>query len=121
MAFIALFGWIFFLLIPLFYIFTAIEAILTWALAHLFIVNIIVGILLMGNLLLLAVLLWVRSLWKRSGRMERAYINGFTGLRRLGLLLVKYTLFLWPAWEGFLVLLCVLYLVIQPLRFLIPA
>ena len=46
MAFVALFGWIFLLLIPIVYIATALETVLTWVVAHLFFVNIIVGVLL---------------------------------------------------------------------------
>ena len=42
MAFMALFGWIFLLLIPIVYIATALETVLTWVVAHLLFVNIIV-------------------------------------------------------------------------------
>ncbi|MEY8401734.1 hypothetical protein AALA54_00130 [Oscillospiraceae bacterium 44-34] len=120
MAFVALFGWIFLLLIPIVYIATALETVLTWVVAHLFFVNIIVGVLLALNLLVLAVLLALRSGWKRAGKLAWPYIDSFRGWKHLGLVLVKLLLTLGVVWEGLVVLCCVLYLVFQPLRFLAP-
>ena len=46
MAFMALFGWIFLLMIPAFYIGMALEAVLAWAAAHVLLVNVMLVLLL---------------------------------------------------------------------------
>lgn len=121
MAFMALFGWIFLLLIPLAYVIVALETVLAWVVAHLFLVNMIVGALLAVNVLILAVLLALRSRWKKAGKLAWSYIDSVRGWKHLELILVKLLLTLGPVWEGLVVLCCILYLIFQPLRFLAPA
>ncbi len=118
MAFMALFGWIFLLLIPIACILMALETAAAWVVAHLFLVNILVGVLLVLNLLVLAVLLKLRAGWKRAGKLAWSYVDSFRGWKHLWLILVKTLLTLGPLWEGFVVLCCVLYLIFQPLKFL---
>lgn len=87
---------------------------LGWAL------NVAAWFLLAVNLALLILLLVLRAKWKGTGRQDPAYIDSFTGWRRMGLLLVKYLLLLAPIWEGTAAALCALYLIVQPIqRFLL--
>lgn len=109
MAFMALFGWIFFLLIPIALVFMALEAALTWAAAHIVLVNGIFAGLLVGNLLLLGALLKVRARWKREGRLKRSPAR--EGWKEaLGRLL----LFFGPIWEFCAVLFFLACLIFQP-------
>ena len=66
MAFMALFGWIFLLMIPAFYIGMALEAVLTWAAAHVLLLNVILVLLLVPNLLILWILLKIRAKDRKS-------------------------------------------------------
>ena len=52
MAFMALFGWIFLLMIPAFYIGMALEAVLAWAAAHVLLVNVMLVLLLAPHVLM---------------------------------------------------------------------
>ena len=99
-AFMALFGWIFIPVILLALVVQAVTAPLLWAAAHPGTVNAITAGLLAGNLLLLFWLLRVRVRRKRSGK-KGGWLLFFAAL--------------WEAWVAFL---CVLFLAVQPLRFL---
>ena len=85
MAFMALFGWLFILMIPAYFIGIALKTILTWAAVHIILVNVISAVLLVLNLLILSVLLkiWVR--WWREGKWKASYarrdrtLKGFLG------------------------------------------
>ena len=112
MAFMALFGWIFFLMIPAFYIGMALEAVLTWAAAHVLLFNVILVILLAPNLLILWVLLKIRTKWKREGKLKASYawrdptLKGFLG---------RFTLFFGLAWEFFVIIAFLALLIFQPI------
>ena len=100
MAFMALFGWIFIPIILLALVLQAVAAPLFWAMDHPGIVNAVAAGVLAVNLLF--VFLLFRT-WKRRRR------NG----EKAGWLLLPAIL-----WEGWVVFLCALYLVVQPLRFI---
>lgn len=100
MAFMALFGWIFIPIILLAILFQAIAAPLRLAIAHPLAVNLLAAALLVFNLLLFFLLLRVRKRRKQSGKPNSA---------------VTLLATLWEAWVVFL---CVLFLIIQPLRFI---
>ena len=112
MAFMALFGWIFLLMIPAFYIGMALKAVLTWAAAHVLLFNVILVILLAPNLLILWVLLKIRAKWKREGKLKASYawrdptLKGFLG---------RFTLFFGLAWEFFVSIAFLALLVFQPI------
>lgn len=101
MAFMALFGWIFLPLIPIALMLVALESVVVWVMTHIALVNVIAAVLLVLNLLILMVLLRV---WAR--RKQK-------GVKKYRVLLLLAAL-----WEGWVVLLCGLYLALQPLRFL---
>ena len=71
---------------------------------------VIIGIVMGCNILLLLVLLAVRHVWKRSGTMDRGYIDQKSGLVRVLLLVLRYGLLLFIVWEAVLVILCGTYL-----------
>ncbi len=58
------------------------------------------------NLIVLLVLLLVRWAWKRSGTMDRAYIDRKTSWLRALLLVLKYGLVVFILWEVLMVALC---------------
>ena len=58
------------------------------------------------NQAVLMALLLVRWVWKRSGTMDRAYIDGKTGWRRVLLLVLKYGLVVFILWEALIAVLC---------------
>ena len=66
----------------------------------------IAPILLVWNLLVLAVLLLIRQVWRKSGTMDRSFIDRHSGLLRWALILLRYGLLLMIAWEVLLVMLC---------------
>lgn len=102
MAFMALFGWIFIPIILLGLLVQAIAAPFVWAIAHPGAVNIIAAGVLIFNLLLLFLLLRTRKRRKRAGEKP------------------GFVLLLAALWEAWVVFLCGLYLVVQPLRYLPP-
>lgn len=61
-------------------------------------------ILLICNGFLLAMLLVVRHIWKKSGTMDRHYINTQTGWKRILLMVLLWGLRLFILWEVFLVI-----------------
>lgn len=101
MAFMALFGWIFLPLIPIALMLVALEAVVVWVMTHIFLVNVIAAVLLVLNL---AILVLVLRVW--AGRKRE-------GVKKFRALLLLATL-----WEGWVTLLCGLYLVIQPLQYI---
>ena len=74
----------------------------------------IVPILLVWNLIVLGTLLLIRWVWKRSGTMDRGYIDQKSGFARILLLVLRYGLLLFIIWEAVLVLLCGAYLFWRP-------
>lgn len=100
MAFMALFGWIFLPIILLGLLVYTVENALLWAAAHAVWINLAVAVLLALNLLVLALLIRARRRRKREG-VEK----------------YRWLLLLATLWEAWVVLLCGLYLVVQPLRF----
>ena len=100
MAFMALFGWIFIPIIILFLIRSAFVTAVNWAVAHAFLINIAVVVVVAVNLLILAVLLRVRGKWKREGRRGR------------------WILTLAAVWEILVVLFWGGYLAVQPLQYI---
>ena len=74
----------------------------------------IAPILLVWNLLVLAVLLLVRRVWKRSGTMDRSFIDRYSGWKWWLLILLRYGLLLLILWEVFLVLFCGAFVVWRP-------
>ncbi len=74
----------------------------------------IAPILLAWNLTVLAVLLLIRHMWKRSGTMDRSYIDRCSGWRWWLLILLRYGLLLFIVWEILLVLLCGIYVIWRP-------
>lgn len=101
MAFMALFGWIFLPLIPIALMLVALESVVVWVMTHIALVNVITAVLLGLNLLILIVLLRVRAKRKREGVKK-----------------YRWLLLLAALWEGWVALLCGLYLVVQPLQYI---
>ncbi len=98
----ALFGWVFVPVILIGLLVMAVQNALIWAVTHMFLVNLVAAVLLGLNLLILIALLRVRARRRQKG------VNKF-----------RWLLLLVALWEGWVVFLCALFLIIQPLR-LIP-
>lgn len=81
--------------------------------------NVIVGLIAAGNLLALAFCLVVWRLWKRSGRMDRTYIDGLEGWRRWALLAGRWVLWLAAAWAALCLLACGWYFIFRPVDLLV--
>ncbi len=112
MAFMALFGWIIFLLIPIALVLMALEAALTWAVAHIMLVNGIFAALLVGNLLIFGILLKVRARWKREGRWKSSPAwENWDWKEVLG----RFFLLTGIVWEIFAVLFFLACLIFQPI------
>ena len=75
---------------------------------------VIMGIVTVCNILLLLVLLAVRHVWKRSGTMDRSFIDQKTGLLRWLLLILRYGLIAFIVWEIIVIALCAVYLIFRP-------
>lgn len=101
-------------------VYLMLESVVRALVFHSMIVNLVVGVLLAINAGILAVLLVVRAKWKKGGRMERAYLRNYRGWSYLWRFWVKLLLILGPAWQILMVLLCVFYLVTQPLQYFAP-
>ncbi len=112
MAFMALFGWIFLLMIPAFYIGMALEAVLAWAAAHVLLVNVMLVLLLAPNVLILWVLLKIRAKWKREGKLKASYARRDPTLRGF---LGRFTLFCGLVWEFFVIIAFLALLIFQPI------
>lgn len=90
-------------------------ALATWVLSLLDIaLPVILTILLIWNLFVLIVLLVVRHIWKASGTMDRAYIDGLGGWKRVVLLILRYGLLVFIVWEVILILACAAALIWRP-------
>ena len=87
---------------------------------HAMVVNLVVGVLLVINAGILVWLLVKRSKWKKNGYMEREYLRRYRGWSYLWRFWFKLLLILGPAWQILMVLLCVFYLVTQPLQYFVP-
>lgn len=118
MAFMALFFWVFIPIILLALVAGALQQVVQWIQLNAALVNwIVVGILAV-NVLVIIGLAHLRRRQKWEGKLNWTYIRQFRGLRRVERIIWKLTLYLWPACAGFWALLCVLFLVIQPIRFI---
>ena len=109
---------LFFFLIGGMFLFTAILSILLPFLSTAF-TMVMTGIL-VWNAALLLFLLLLRFWWKRAGRLERAYIQSFSGWKRWGLQGVKLLLTAGVVWEVLLILVCIALLLSHPLDRLLP-
>lgn len=119
MAFMALFGWIFIPILLLYGLHCLVDTALEVLIRYSFWINVGVGVLLVVNLLLLILFIGTWTHWKRSGRMEKEYCGSFTGWQRLWRDSMRYLLPLGAVWEVLMILLCLLYLVVQPLKYLV--
>ena len=75
---------------------------------------VIMGIMTVCNILLLLALLVIRHVWKRSGTMDRSFIDQKTGLLRWLLLILRYGLLVFIVWELIVIALCAAYLIFRP-------
>lgn len=82
---------------------------------------VIYWILLIWNILVLIVLLLVRHFWKKTGTMDRAYIDALGGWKRIVLLILKYGLLVFIIWEVILVLVCAVLVIWMPALLPFPA
>lgn len=97
------------------FLFTGVMLILPVALTLLSVaVPVILTVMLVLNAVFLAVLLVARHLWKRSGRMDRGYIDGLSGWKQVCLRILKYVLLILIVWEALMVLGCALLLIFKP-------
>ena len=115
MAFVSLF--FIFLLWPLWIVMIALAFILPWLGMAL---TTVAAILLAVNAGFLALLLFVRTKWKATGRMDRAFIDGYTGWKRYALLSVKILLTAGVIWEIIVVLGCAALLIFRPWNAVLP-
>ena len=118
MAFMAMFFWLFIPLILFAQVYLMFQQILDWVRLNPGPVNGIVAGILALNILIIFALGRVRAGHKRAGTLSWAYIRQLGGFQRLERTVWKLTLYLWPVCAGFWALLCVLYLVVQPIRFI---
>ena len=75
---------------------------------------VIIGIVMLCNILFLLVLLAARHFWKRSGTMDRSFIDQKTGLLHWFLLVLRYGLLVFIVWEIIVIVLCAAYLIFKP-------
>ncbi len=115
MAFVSLF--FIFLLWPVWIVMIALAFILPWLGMAL---TTVAAILLACNAGFLALLLFARFKWKATGRMDKAYIDGYAGWKRYALLAVKVLLTAGVIWEILVVLVCAGLLIFQPWNAVLP-
>ena len=109
-------GFLFFtlLLLPAILLYGLVIVLIDWVRLNAGIINVIaVGILVL-NLLIIAVLDRLRRKRKQARTAGESCAAGYTGKAFLW----KLVLYVWPVCAGFWVLLCVVYLVVQPIRFI---
>ena len=82
--------------------------------------NIVAGVLLTVSLFVLILLLALWRKWKQAGKLERPYIDSFTGARRFALEAIKLLIPLGILWEVLVLLACAAFLIFQPLDALPP-
>ena len=58
--------------------------------------------------------------WKQAGKLERPYIDSFTGVRRFALEAIKLLIPLGILWEVLVLLACAAFLIFQPLDAIPP-
>lgn len=115
MAFVSLF--FIFLLWPVWIVMIALAFILPWLGMAL---TTVAAILLACNAGFLALLLFIRYKWKATGRMDKTFIDGYTGWKRYALLAVKVLLTAGVIWEILVVLVCAGLLIFQPWNAILP-
>ena len=71
--------------------------------------------LLVWNAVVLLFLLVLRFLWKRAGRLERRYIQSFSGWKRWALQGMNVLLAAGVIWEISVILACAGFLILQPI------
>lgn len=118
MAFMAMFFWVFIPIILLALAMGMLQQAVEWVRLNPTLTNMIVVGVLALNLLIIFVLSRVRSEQKNAGQLAWDYIWRLPGLRRLERTVWKLTLYLWPVCAGFWALLCAVFLVVQPIRFI---
>lgn len=82
--------------------------------------DVVAGGFLAWNLMVLVLMLLARFLWKRAGRMERAYIQSFSGWKRWCLQGTKVLLTVGLVWEAAVIAGCIWLLTDHPLDRLLP-
>ena len=118
MAFMAMFFWIFIPIILFALVLGMLQQVLDWIRLNAGLMNwIVVGVLAV-NILIIIGLTQLRRRQEMAGKLNWTYIRQFRGLRRQERIIWKLTLYLWPVCAGFWALLCALFLVIQPIRFI---
>ena len=105
------------LLWPVWIVMVALAFILPWLG---FALTTVAAVLLACNAGFLALLLFIRHKWKATGRMDKAYIDGFDGWKRYALLAVKLLLTAGVIWEILVVLVCGGLLIFQPWNAVLP-
>lgn len=118
MAFMALFFWMFIPIILLALAMGTLQQVVEWIRLNPTLINGLVTGILVLNLLIILVLGRVRAKQKSAGQLAWGYIWQLPGLRRLERIVWKLTLYLWPVCAGFWALLCAVFLVVQPIRFI---
>lgn len=118
MAFMAMFLWLMIPLILIAQVGLMLEQAIDWLKLNSGLCSWIAAGILTLNLLVIFLLVSVRSRQKKAGTLRWTYIRQLKGWKRLGRLSWKLALYLWPVCAGFWALLCILFLVIQPIRFL---
>ena len=94
-----------------------VEAVVGALARHDMVVNVVVAGLLVINAVILVWLLVKRSKWKKKGYMEKEYLRRYRDWSYLWRFWFKFLLILGPIWQVLMVLLCVIYLVTQPLQY----
>lgn len=118
MAFMAMFFWVFIPIILLALAVGMLQQIVEWIRLNAALVNVIVVGILVLNILIIFALIRIRSKQKAAGQLAWDHIWQLPGLRRLERIVWKLTLYLWPVCAGFWALLCAVFLVVQPIRFI---
>ena len=101
-------------------VFFLLESVVRVLVRHAVVVNFVVAGLLVINAGILVWLLVKRSKWNKNGYMEREYLCRYRGWSYLWRFWFQLLLILGPIWQTLMVLLCVIYLVTQPLQYFMP-
>ena len=109
-------GFLFFtlLLLPAIILYGLVIVLIDWIRLNTGLVNAIVTGILVLNLLIIAVLARIRRRQKQAGPAGESYAAGYAAKAFLRKLVLHH----WPVCAGFWALLCVVYLVVQPIRFI---